>query len=153
MVGEGYDGVRANLRNNLLLEDLNADHTLDASNLLNSYIADDENISQFFQTHIHSDYFDADSYIAKFNNSVEPIILSINIQSLNSKENALRAFVRNIADAGTPIDLIILQETWELRFPTQFIIPGFQGLAFRTRDKGRGGGVGICVRAEFQRMT
>jgi hypothetical protein len=144
--GGGGDGVRTGLHNSLLLEELNADRTLDASNLLNSYIADDENISQFFQTHIHSDYFDADSFIAKFKNSVEPIMLSINIQSLNSKYNALSAFVRNVVDAGTPIDLIILQETWELRFPTHFIIPGFQGLAFRTRDRGRGGGVGIYVR-------
>jgi hypothetical protein len=65
-VGGGDVGMRPDLHNNMLLGDLNADRTLDASNLLNSYIADDENISQFFQTNIHSDYFDADSFIAKF---------------------------------------------------------------------------------------
>jgi hypothetical protein len=45
-----------------------------------------------------------------------------------------------------PLDIIILQETWELKFPNLLSIPGFQRIAYRTRDKGRGGGVGIFVR-------
>ncbi len=40
----------------------------------------------------------------------------------------------------------ILLETWELRFPSQLRIPWFQSLSFRTRDRGRGGSVGIYVR-------
>ena len=144
--GGGGGCAGASIRTNMLLGELNTDQSLDASNLLNSYISDDENISHFFQTHLHSDYFDADSFIAKFKNTAEPILLSINIQSLNSKFNTLKSFVGNVLDSGTPIDLIILQETWELRFPSQLRIPGFQSLSFRTRDRGRGGGVGIYVR-------
>jgi hypothetical protein len=138
--------MRAGIHTDVLLEDLNADRTLDAGYLLNSYISDDENISQFFQTHIQSEYFDADKFISKFKNSSLPILLSINIQSLNSKYDTLKSFVSRLLDSETPIDLIILQETWELRFPSHFTIPGFQNIVFRTRDKGRGGGVGIFVR-------
>ncbi len=48
--------------------------------------------------------------------------------------------------AEIPLDIVILQETWELKFPNLLTIPGFQKIVYRTRDKGRGGGVGIFVR-------
>jgi hypothetical protein len=40
----------------------------------------------------------------------------------------------------------MLQETWEVRFPSSLSLPGFQPLVCRTRDGMRGGGVGIFVR-------
>ena len=128
------------------------DVSFDAKSLLNDFVSEDEIISQFFTTRLNSSYFDADSFIAKYKNTAEPIMLSINIQSLNSKFNTLKAFVCNVLDSGTPIDLIILQETWELKFPSQLRIPGFQSLSFRTRDKGRGGGCGDLCKGgtEFQ---
>jgi hypothetical protein len=132
--------------NTILLNNLNADISLDASHLLNSYIADDENISQFFQSHIHSTYLDSDSFIAKFKNSSHPIVLSINIQSLNSKYEPLKIFIQSLLYSEIPVDLIILQETWELKFPSQLTIPGFQNIIYRTRERGRGGGVGIYIR-------
>jgi exonuclease III len=49
-------------------------------------------------------------------------------------------------DFDIPIDLILLQETWEVKFPEQFSLPGFQNIVYRTREGGRGGGVGIYVR-------
>jgi hypothetical protein len=139
----GGDRVRAGAD---LLHSLNTDLSLDAEFALNRYIADDENVSQFFQTHIKSDYHDLDSFIASFKHTNEPIILSLNIQSLNSKYEALKSFVRTLLSSEIPLDIIVLQETWELRFPNLLIIPGFQRIAYRTRDKGRGGGVGIFVR-------
>jgi hexokinase len=110
--------------------ELNADRSLDASTLLNNYISEDENISQFFHTHINSTYLDPDAFIAKFKLTSEPILLSINIQSLNSKYEALKSFVRTVLDSEIPIDLIMLQETWEIKFPTQLTIPGFQNIIF-----------------------
>jgi hypothetical protein len=72
--GGGGGCAGASIRTNMLLGDLNTDQSLDASNLLNSNISDNENISHFFQTHLQSDYFDADSFIAKFKNNAEPIL-------------------------------------------------------------------------------
>jgi hypothetical protein len=114
---------------------------LDAEIALNSYIANDENISQFFQTYIKSNYYDLDSFIAAFKNTQEPLLLSLNIQSLNSKYEPLKAFVCDMQLAEIPLDIVILQETWELKFPDLLTIPGFQKIVYRTRDKGRGGGV------------
>ena len=119
---------------------------LDASNNLNSYILDDENVSQFFHTHIKSTYFDTDSFVDTFKNSTEPLILSVNIQSLNSKYFALKSYIKSLTEANLPIDLIILQETWDIKKTSQLAIPGFQNIVYRVRERGRGGGVGIYVR-------
>jgi hypothetical protein len=40
----------------------------------------------------------------------------------------------------------MLQETWEVKFPANFHLPGFQTLLARTRVGMRGGGVGFFVR-------
>jgi hypothetical protein len=129
-----------------ILDGLNSDPVLDASSLLNSYILDDENISQFFQTRLNSSYFDVESFISKFKNSHDPIILSLNIQSLNSKYNGLKDLTLRLQQFSIPLDIIILQETWEIKFPTLLSIPGFQNVIYRTREGMRGGGVGIYIR-------
>jgi hypothetical protein len=132
--------------NGTLLDDPKKDSTCDASDLLTSYLSDNENVSQFFQTNISSSYHDCKTFIDAFKNTSDPIILSLNIQSLNSKYGALKLFTKRLQDFDIPIDLILLQETWEIKFPEQFSLPGFQNIVFRTREGGRGGGVGIYVR-------
>jgi hypothetical protein len=129
-----------------VLDDLNTDQTLDATKYLNEYISNDENISQFFQTKISSSYVDINTLLKTFTKTTEPLLLSINIQSLNSKFESLKAMVRTLQNSEIPVDLIILQETWELKFPEKLILPGFQRIVSRTRQVGRGGGVGIYVR-------
>jgi hypothetical protein len=129
-----------------LLDDLNLDPSLDARDLLNNYLQDDENISQFFQTNINSSYHDVQSFIHKYKHSTDPIILSLNVQSLNSKYAALKNLFQYVQGSGVPVDLIIVQETWEIRFLTQLGIPGFQNIVYRTREGGMGGGVGIYIR-------
>ncbi len=140
--GRGGTGTHTNN----LLGVLNADQSLDASLLLNSLITEDENISQFFQTQINSIYSDADIFIDTFRNTSEPLIISLNVQSLSSKYNQLKIFINRLLDANLPIDMIVLQETWGLKYPLQLNLPGFQNIVFRTRDGMRGGGVGIYVR-------
>jgi hypothetical protein len=71
------------------LSNLNNNNTLDAAEYLNSYIRDDDNISQFFETIIKSEYYDNEALINSCSNTNRPLILSINIQSLMSKYNEL----------------------------------------------------------------
>jgi exonuclease III len=54
--------------------------------------------------------------------------------------------VRRLQLSGIPLDIIVLQETWEIKFPELLIIPGFQKIVSRTREGMRGGGVGIYIR-------
>jgi hypothetical protein len=128
------------------LNSLNSDNSLDASALLNSHISDDENISQFFQTHIQSTYHDLNSFILAYRHSSQPLILSINIQSLTSKYEHLKIFVQTLLTSHVPIDAILLQETWDIKYPHLLNMPGFQNIVYKTRTGMRVGGVGIYIR-------
>ena len=77
LVGGG--GLPVMHTDSTLLDDLNRDPTYDASNLLNSYLSDDENVSQFFQTNISSSYHYCKTFTDAFRNTTDPIILSLNI--------------------------------------------------------------------------
>jgi len=129
-----------------LLDGLNADVSFDAKSLLNDFVSEDEIISQFFTTRLNSSYFDADSFIEKFKNSKEPLILSLNIQSLNSKYLGLKMLVERMHSNNIPLDIIVLQETWDVKFPSLLALPGFQNIIYRVREGMRGGGVGIYIR-------
>jgi hypothetical protein len=130
-----------------LLGDINSDLTLDANSLLNSYVYDDENVRQFFQTHVESSYHDVISFKNVFSRSGNPLILSLNIRSLNSKYESLKSLVSDLIDAHVPLDLIIIQETWEVKYPSLVSLPGFQQIVMRTRGGRRGGGGGcVCER-------
>jgi len=58
----------------------------------------------------------------------------------------LKIYVQRLLEADLPIDAILLQETWEVKYPSSFALPGFQNITYRTRTGMRGGGVGIYVR-------
>jgi len=75
-----------------------------------------------------------------------PLYLSINIQSLNSKYNELSLQIADLLSKNVNIDVISLQETWEIRYPDQLCIPGFQPLVYRNRHDMRGGGVGFYIK-------
>jgi exonuclease III len=63
-----------------------------------------------------------------------------------SKYDELRAFVSELYSKKIPIDVIAIQEVWEIRQPELLPIPGFQTLIFKSRKNMRGGGVGFYVR-------
>jgi hypothetical protein len=125
---------------------LNNNNTLDAAEYLNSYIRDDDNISQFFETIIKSEYYDNEALINSCSNTNRPLILSINIQSLMSKYNELNEYITSLIQNNIQIDVIILQETWNIQCPDLVNIDGFQQIVFETRTDTRGGGVGMYIR-------
>ena len=51
-----------------------------------------------------------------------------------------------MTNVGIPIDIIALQETWTIKYPTLLNIPGYQPLIYCNRTKGRGGGIGYYIR-------
>ena len=120
--------------------------SLCATDLLNSFHKDDENISQFFCTDVKSTYSDFETFINKFEKNTSPLLLSINIQSLNSKFNDLKLLTNDLISKNVQVDLIIIQETWDIKHVDLLLLPGFQKIIHRTRKNMRGGGVGIFVR-------
>ena len=75
-----------------------------------------------------------------------PIFLSINIQSLNSKHEKLKNFILSLTNRGIQIDLIAIQETWKIPNLALVSIPGFQPFLTSNRKVGKGGGVGYYIR-------
>ena len=64
--------------------------------MLNSLIQDDDNVSQFFNTNLSSKYADVVSFKTSFHKSDSPLILSVSIQSLNSKFTDLKNLVTDL---------------------------------------------------------
>jgi len=74
------------------------------------------------------------------------IFISINIQSLQSKHEQLVEFIHELSKFKIDVDVIAVQETWEVRYLDLVNIPGFKPLIAKTRQGMRGGGVGFYIR-------
>ncbi len=123
-----------------LVDSLNSSPTYDHSILLNSTLHDNDDAHIFTHINISSKYYDNNSLIETFSNTNTPLILSLNIQSLPSKYNALLDLITNLTNNNIRIDIIALQETWNIPYPDLLAIPGFHPLIFETRPRNRGGG-------------
>ncbi len=64
---------------------------------------------------------------AKYKSSV---FLSINIQSLMSKHEQLVLELDELKQKNVTIDVIAIQETWDVKFPELVYIEGFSQLVF-----------------------
>jgi hypothetical protein len=96
---------------------------------------------------VQSKFYDLDSFNTSFVDSKQPILLSINIQSLNAKFEGLKAILNLINSKNVQVDVIALQETWHIKYSNLLSIPGYHNLFFKNRVRGRGGGGGhICKR-------
>ena len=71
--------------------------------------------------------------------------MSLNIQSLQSKYQKLINLLNHFSSKGVNIDVIALQEVWQIPFPDLLQIPGYN-LFFKTRKKIKGGGVGFYIK-------
>ena len=131
---------------NILLAGLNGDKNLDANTILNNYIHEDDEYQHFFATQINADYHDFESLASKFSNNPKSLLLSVNIQSLPSKFEELKSLVAQLDSRKISVDAIMMQETWQIKYPELFLLPGFQPVIFKNRNNKRGGGVGIYVR-------
>ena len=131
------------------LKGLNHNGNYDFRNTLHQYnlnYNEGDEINPYEGINIDSLFYDEDSFVAKFQKRDNPVFFSINIQSLPSKFEKLKSFIVAVTNKGIQIDLIALQETWEIKYPKLFIIPGFQQLVYVNRTKGAGGGVGFYIR-------
>jgi hypothetical protein len=104
----------------------------------------DENLfdDPYANVTLDSKFYNLDT-IESIRNSGNALYLSLNIQSLNSKFDELKVFILELHQKGLNIEVIALQETWEIQYPEYLIIPGYQQIAFKNRLGMRGGGVGF----------
>jgi hypothetical protein len=104
------------------------------------------NDDPYFGVNLHSQYHDIKSLSKLHESQKRPIILSINIQSLQSKYEQLCIEINELLSKKVEIDAIVLQETWNILHPELLNIKGFKPLLYRNRRGMRGGGVGFYIK-------
>jgi len=128
---------------NVLNDTANLDFRTVYANLYRDFDYDNDPYSNVV---ISSKYYDMCSLPAQLNGHDSPLFLSINIQSLNSKYEELKTQIIELVNQKIQIDIIAIQETWEICQPDVLSIPGFQPIIFKSRTQMRGGGIGFYVR-------
>jgi hypothetical protein len=88
---------------------------------------------------ISSNFYDIESLSCTEFAKKKPIYLSINIQSLQSKFEQLRTELNDFESKNISIDIIALQEIWDVNYPELFDIPGYKPLICKMRRGMRGG--------------
>ena len=75
---------------------------------------------------IDSSYYCPESFSEKFKSSKNISLLSINVQSLNSKFSSLSDLIAFWKSKGVVFDLICLQETFSIIMPSVYELSGIQ---------------------------
>ena len=124
---------------------------------LNNYIPNDDadplepnfiNLTSASKLVKDCSYFTEISFINRFKDSKFPLLLNLNICSLQAKYHELSFFLNNLLSNNIPIDIIGLQEVWKIGPNIQCLdIPGFQSLIYKSKNQNRGGGVGFYIKS------
>jgi exonuclease III len=107
----------------------------------------DENdiISPYIQNNVSSPYFNTKSLISSYSQHKQPLFLSLNTQSLQSKHENIKILLAELASKNVHVDILALQETWRLPYVETVDIPGYQ-FVHRHRTANKGGGVGFYIK-------
>jgi len=136
------------------LHNLSTDPKYNFINQLNNSDVHENEINPFFSSITDSPYNNTEIqnlYVAPSSlpgvNENDLTVLSLNIQSLNSKYTELKDLILELSTQKIMPDVICLQELWQFPSDVEFKINGYSSLKYRLRgDNVQGGGVGIYVR-------
>ncbi len=99
----------------------------------------------YVQYNVSSPYYDTKSLITKYRQHNQPLFLSLNTQSLQSKHENIKILLTELASNNVHVDILALQETWRLPYLEIVNIPGYQ-FVHRHRTANKGGGVGFYIK-------
>jgi hypothetical protein len=94
---------------------------------------------------INGKFHDLDSFTSEPFIKNSPVYININVQSLNSKHANLSDLIHEIIAKGINLEIIALQEIWNIDHPQILQIDGFN-LIYKQRVGMRGGGVGFYIK-------
>ena len=109
-------------------------HTLPPPTLLNDPSPPTIHLNQT----VSSIYYDIDSFTSSFKSSKHSVITSLNVQSLQSKFNAIQHFFNETEKNNTPVAILALQETWSIPHPELLKIRNYSFI--HAQRKGQRGG-------------
>jgi len=132
------------------LDLLNQDLTLDLTQNLTNYYNTFENFDNpYLNIEINSNYHDIQSFLNIPNVTESPVYLSLNTQSLNSKHANLKLFIEELISKNINIEIIAIQETWNIDYPELVELNGFHPFISKMRRGMRGGGVGFYIKSNI----
>jgi exonuclease III len=135
-----------NIENGGELDALNSNPSLDLKCTLSTVPFIDYENDPIINMNTVSKFYDIKTFSSNFSTVKQPLILSLNVQSLNAKHDKLKDFILTLEKDNVIVDVIALQETWNIKFPNLVSLPGYQNVCFKNRHRGRGGGVGLFIR-------
>lgn len=115
----------------------------------NTSLPHDQSESELPHPNLTCLYTDIPSFLNSHTNSKTKIIASLNIQSLQSKYDSLKQFLSSVSSRKIPLDILALQETWHIPYPSLIPFPNYN-LIHSSRPTGRGGGIGFLVNSSLQ---
>ena len=130
------------------LVSLNGDPRYELSDALNIYLGNDIETNPYLAKDIKSSFTDFNEFSKLYKNSKTPIILSLNIQSLNSKFNELKTLLLLLSNQKTNVVAIALQEIWQIPHADVLNIPNFT-FVYKQRTINRGGGVAFFIHNDY----
>jgi len=135
--------------NNITLDSVINNPNFNFNNLFyNNLAGEDGEEDVFLLNEFTSEYTTEEQFINE-STSKKISILTLNVQSLQSKFENLRLFISKLKNF-TP-EIICLQETWSIPDDVSFDLPGYHPLQLKSRSNfTQGGGVGIYVKQNLR---
>jgi hypothetical protein len=122
------------------LDMLNSNPSLDLKCTLNTVPFIDVENDPIVNMNTISKFYAIKTFSNNFGTVKQPLILSLNVQSVNAKHDKLKEFILMLEKENVIIDGIALQETWNIKYPKLVSLPGYQNVCFKNREQGRRGG-------------
>lgn len=104
----------------------------------------------YLNVQINSKFHDINSLLSIPNICNSPIYLSLNAQSLNSKFENLNLFITELLTKNINVEIIAIQETWNIELPELVSIRGYHPFIFKMPEGMRGGGVGSYIKKTYR---
>ena len=131
-----------------LLGKLNGDKKFDWENTLLHFFGNNPESNPYIDFSNNHIYYEKSNLFSDKQIITSPLMLSVNIQSLNSKFNELNSFIADLNRNNINLSLIALQEIWQLQHDDLFSIKGLNFFNSQ-RTKNKGGGVGFYINSEL----
>jgi exonuclease III len=129
------------------LNNLNNDNSLDfLFNFMELLNFQDNYDNPYTSTDINCKFYDSTTLLQINPIKKSPCYLSLNVQSLNSKYELLKDFILELLSNDINIEIIAIQETWQIEILELVSIPGFHPFICNQRVGMRGGGVGFYIK-------
>ena len=129
------------------LTTLNNDNSLDFLENYNRLLNEQDNFDNpYLQTAIDCKFHDLFTLPLTIQSKTSPCYISLNVQSLNSKYESLKDYIIKLISKNDNIEIIALQEVWQIQHIDLISIPGFHPLVCSQRGGMRGGGVGFYIK-------